>query len=654
MRLIFDAETDGLLQEVTKIHCISAIDVDSSWSRFYIGAQIKEFIDKISDPSVELIGHNIQFFDLLVLKKLYGWVPYKEQKITDTMLLAELLFSDLKNDDESSKDIFPGRVFSKKDKGRHSLKAWGQRVKCFKGEYTGTWEKYNDDMGRYCIQDTNTTKVLLKFLESKIPEKLIGTETIELENSIAPILGRQQNYGVLYDKEKSDNLILTLTGHLVELKWQLQEIFKPRYINKGEFTPKRNDRIKGYVAGAVFTKIEMQEFNPGSRPQIVSRLITEYDWNPEEFTDAGNAKMDEAIIDNLPFKQLEPLKQYLTVKKRLSQIDGGKQAWTKKIDKDGRIRGSVVQNGTITGRMAHFGPNLAQVVADGKLYGKECRELFTVPKGKVMIGCDADSLEMRNLAGYINSIDGGRFQSSVLKGKKEEGTDPHTINMYAYGISDRDCSKSLFYSGIYGAKNAKFGAILKDYGINFDEYVPDFEKNVKGMMQWVKEKNEELRAKGQEPIERTKTYWECWVAGKHCMVLFGDQIPEMKQLKDKIHERVKEVGYIKGLDGRKLFMRSQHAELNTVLQSAGAIIMKKALYIADTDLQESGLTPGKDYEFILNIHDEFQLEVTDDKKIIDTVSYILENSIKKAGEYFKFPCPHKGTVKVGRDWSQCH
>lgn len=653
-RLVVDLETNGLLKEVTRIHCISVVDFDSSWSKLYLEKDIPEFLKLIEQPDLEFIGHNFYNYDYKVLEKLYNFKLRAGQKITDTMLLAQLIFADLKNEDTDNSGGWPGKLFSKKDTGSHSLRAWGQRIHQFKGDYEGGWEEYNDDMGRYCIGDTYTTKGLLNFLLSKASERLLNFEngnapSIDLENSIAPILARQQAYGVLYDKQKSDELISILTAKKVDIHWKLQEIFPPWKVSTGKFIPKVNNVARGYVKGVEIERFKTEEFNPGSRQQIVARLKDKFGWNPEEFTEKGNVKLNEDIIEALPFKEMLPLKEYLTINKRISQIETGKQGWVNKIDKDGRIRGSIRQNGAVTGRMAHWGPNMAQVPSCDSLYGKECRELFLVPEGKIMIGCDADALEMRNLAGYLTPLDGGRFRDSLLHGKKEDGTDPHSMNMEAMGLSGmcphpRDTAKTVFYAWIYGAKNAKIGKILLEWGIKFDEYMPDFRKDADGMIKWA-------LGKGST---KSNAFWECWVVGKYCLGLFGDRIPELIKLKENIHKRVLEVGYIRGQDGRKLFMRSEHGELNTVLQSAGAIIMKKALFIADDDIQKAGLTPGKDYEFILNVHDEWQLEVVNEKIVVDNVSQILENSIKKAGEYFNFPCSMKGTVKIGTNWAETH
>jgi DNA polymerase-1 len=644
MRLLWDIETDGLLQELTKVHCVSAVDVDSSYSRFYTGNQIKDFLEYISNPAIELIGHNIINFDLQALKKVYGWTPVEGQKITDTLILAQLLFPDLKNEDADGTHGAPGKIFSGKDTGSHSLRAWGQRCKCFKGDYAGGWEIYNDEMGKYCIQDTNTNKTVFHFLESRIADKLCaGSTAIELEHSIAPILARQQNYGVLFNKEVAEQLIVTLVGSLIENKQTLQDIFKPRTVNADIIVPKRPNLLKGYVVGVPFQKTKVEEFNPGSRQQIISRLRTEFGWDPTEFTEKGNPKMNEDIIENLPFKELYPLKAYLTIKKRLSQIEGGKQAWMNKIGKDGRIRGGINQNGTVTGRMAHFGPNLGQVPAAYSLYGKECRELFIAGKGKILIGVDADALEMRCLAAYLAPLDGGKFRDSILHGSKDNKTDPHSINAEAMGI-DRETAKTVFYAWIYGAKNAKVGRIIMEAGVDLEQYVDNFEKEVESMITWARKKGS----------EKTDLYWKCWIVGKECLARLGDRIPELNQLKMKVLEKVKERGYIKGLDGRKLIMRAEHGQLNMLLQSAGALIMKVALYLADQEMQSMGLVPGKDYEYVLNVHDENDLEVTDSPEIIEKVSNVLNKCINDAALFFNFPCEQKSTVKVGKNWYEIH
>lgn len=141
-------------------------------------------------------------------------------------------------------------------------------------------------------------------------------------------------------------------------------------------------------------------------------------------------------------------------------------------------------------------------------------------------------------------------------------------------------------------------------------------------------------------------------AGAKLRAKFLAGLPALEKLVNGVKRRAKERGYLVGLDGRKLHIRSDHAALNTLLQSAGALVMKKALHILDTMLQEAGLVPGIDYEFVANIHDEFQIEVSEQHA--EFVGKSAAESIRKAGEYFGFRCPLDGEFKIGRNWAATH
>lgn len=477
----------------------------------------------------------------------------------------------------------------------------------------------------------------------------ITSEALDLEFSIAPILARQQSYGVLFDVEKAQELECTLLAEKARLRQQLQDVFKPRVINKGEFTPKSSNKKTGTKAGRTYTKIKIEEYNPNSRPQTIDRLCKEFGWSPTEFSDKGNPEFDEDIIESLPFKEMEPLKNLYTINKRLSQLADGTQAWLKKVKPDGRIYGAIMQSGTITGRAIYHSPNISQVPANDKLYGKDCRSLFRVPEGKIMIGCDADALEMRVCAGYLKPIDGGTFIRTVLQGKKEEGTDMHTLNTYAFGIESyqgaRDCAKTLFYAMVlYGAGNAKGGLILQQWGIKPEVYVPDFEVRFKKLREWADKKDTGF----------TDAYLKCLLSGQEARAKYAEKIPTLTSLIKDIQDTFKKNGFLKGLDGRKLYPRNEHSACNVLFQSAGIIIMKKAIYYMDLRMSESGLIAGRDYEFVIWNHDEIQLEVDNKKEIVDTISMILPKAIEEAGQYFRFPTPMWGNVQVGEGWSCTH
>ena len=274
----------------------------------------------------------------------------------------------------------------------------------------------------------------------------------------------------------------------------------------------------------------------------------------------------------------------------------------------GRIHGGVITNGAVTGRMTHQRPNITQVPTTRAPYGNQCRALFTVPKGKLLVGCDASALELRCLAHYMSLYDGREYQRAVLGGSKEEGTDSHSVNARAleldpkqsYAVqgksqSGRDLSKTWFYAFIYGAGDEKLGTTL-------------------GLAAGAK-----ARKRG--------------TASRAC---FLKNLPALGRLVKDVQRVAKERGYLIGLDGRILPIRSLHSALNTLLQSAGAVLMKKAV-ICDQDLSFAGYVPGCHHEFVANAHDEFQNESNED--IADAVGLIAKASIGKAGEAFSFRLP---------------
>lgn len=140
-------------------------------------------------------------------------------------------------------------------------------------------------------------------------------------------------------------------------------------------------------------------------------------------------------------------------------------------------------------------------------------------------------------------------------------------------------------------------------------------------------------------------------AGKLLKAKFFANLPALGALKEAVESAVSK-GFILGLDKRKLHVRSAHSALNTLLQSAGALVMKKALLILDERLQKGGLTPGVHYEFVLNVHDEYQIEVDDDKA--DLVAGLAVQSIVDAGKFFAMRCPLDGEAAVGSNWANTH
>lgn len=627
--IIFDLESDGLLPEMTKVHCLSHLDRDTQEHLIHDPASVTPLEDtlrKLQEADI-LCGHNVIGFDIPALGKLYPWFAPKG-KVRDTMVWARVAYPDVKNQIDFAlwrKGKLPGKLI-----GSHSLKAWGYRLGVNKGDFgeTTDWRHWTPEMSTYCKQDVVVTHKLVQHLEKLgIPE-----ECLELEHQVQTIISRQERHGVGFDVAKAQALYREIKGKQEKLLAEIQKNFKPFWTAKASdrlkpFVPKKNNSTMGYIEGAACTRVKLVEFNPGSAQHIYQYLIKHFGWKPTEFTEkslaspyiqslTGNEhepKIDDVILKALPFPEAKPLAEYQMLCKRLGQLSEGKQAWLKKVTPAGRIHGSVNTNGAVSGRMTHFDPNLGQVPNNHAPYGPECRGLFIGD----LVGCDAEGLELRCLGHFLARYDGGSFGKAVVEGDKAQGTDAHSMNAKALGCT-RDTGKTYIYGLIYGAGMEKLGSILAE-----DDNYKDFSGSTEKL-------------------------------GRNTHKKLMENFPALKKLTDAVKEVAKTRKWLKGLDGRKVPCRSPHSALNTLLQGAGALVMKKALCILDDALQYCGYTPGTDYEFVLNIHDEFQAERLNPEVGKEFIGQLAKDAITAAGDYYGFRCRLDGEYKLGMSWAETH
>ena len=653
-RYVFDIETNGLLPELTTIHSLVLKDIDTgavtSCARELVGDtgnSIAWGLTLLAEAEL-IVGHNIIAFDIPGIQKVYpDWKP--KGRVRDTLVRSRLLKPDIRDGD--FKLAKQGKL-PKKMIGRHSLESWGYRLGKWKGDYAQekeaeakklgikdkalitqfVWGSWNPEMQAYCEQDVEVTLDLWNWTERTFANGW-SEECDELEHEVAWVIARQERYGVAFDEEAAAEFYATLVGHRTRLETELQKTFKPITVTT-TFVPKVNSKKLGYTKGVPFDKHKVVPFNPGSRQQVAERLRS-LGWEPTEFGKDGIPTVDDETLQDLPWPEAKLIAEYYMVDKRLGQLANGKQAWMKHVQRDGRIHNEVIPNGAVTGRMTHRVVANVPGLVDKKTgkpqpYGEECRKLFTatLKKGKVFAGCDADSLEGRIMAHYMARYDGGDYTNTLLKGNKAEGTDSHsrTAKAWAEWNCHRETAKTGFYALIYGCLDPKLASIL----------------GVKG-----------TRAKMA-------------AAGKKARSKLMQQFTGLGKLVEAVVRVWKERGFIKGLDGRKLRVRAENAILNTLFQSAGAIVMKRALIILDTSLSgvlpsvigtqgvsaATRLVPGDDYEFAINYHDEWQIDTKEElaKKVCDEAT----SAIEAAGNFYSFRCPLKGNAEIGRNWAETH
>ena len=512
-------------------------------------------LQKYLDSCDLIIMHNGICFDAPVLRKNWN-ITMKQNQMYDTLVLSRLLSPSLE--------------------GGHSLAAWGGRLGFPKGDFNDWDAGYSAEMEAYCIQDTLVTEKLYLHLTTELTRNKFDERSIKLEHNVQAVIAKQEESGFKLNERNAIILLSTLQNKLVVLETELQNIFPTKTILR--VSEKTGKPLKPII----------EPFNPGSRKQIGERL-QEKGWKPDKYTETGQPIVDEGTLEGLDFPEAKAIAEYLLLQKRIAQI----QSWLKVVQPDGRVRGKVITNGAVTGRMTHHSPNMAQVPSCGSPYGEDCRDLWIVEKGYKLVGIDASGLELRMLAHYMKD---DAYIYEVTQG------DIHTANQKAAGLETRAQAKTFIYAFLYGAGAAKIGKVV---GAGAKE--------------------------GQRLIDS-----------------FLENTPKLRTLREDVARICKSSGSLPGLDGRRLHVRSDHAAVNTLLQGAGAIVMKQALVILDERLSKLGI----DYKFVANVHDEWQIEV--EEAYADMVGKLGVQAIESAGRVLEMRCPLSGEYRVGNSWKETH
>ena len=486
--------------------------------------------------------------------------------------------------------------------GGHSLEAWGERLGHYKAPYKKIWswltEKpliVDDEKGKKKDQsnlafDEPVMSALLWYCiqDTKVTVELYKHLTKEMENDFSKeSIKLEHQVAIIIAEQERNGFKLneaSALSLLAELKTKLDII----QTEMQELFPPRVESGRTHQTSGKPLKDIVEPFNPGSRQQIAERLI-EKGWKPKKHTEKGSVIVDEEVLASLDYPEAKTLAEYMMLQKRIAQIT----SWLDAVGKDGRVHGRVITNGAVTGRMTHMSPNMAQVPNSGSPYGHECRDLWTVEKGYKLVGIDASGLELRMLAHYMND---NEYTNEVVSG------DIHTANQTAAGLQTRNQAKTFIYAFLYGAGSAKIGQIVGGSAKEGQRLIDSFLQNT----------------------------------------------PNLKRLREKVARIYATKGWLQGLDGRKLLVRAEHSALNTLLQGAGAIVMKQALVLFKKELTKQKIW----HEFKANVHDEWQIECKEADA--EKVGKIGVQSIVEAGIMLKMRCPLDGEFKVGDSWKATH
>ena len=578
-----DIETDGL--DPTVVWCIALQNIKTLAVHTFTPERVDLFNDWLQDGTT-LIFHNGLGYDVPVMKKLLG-TDFSKIRVEDTLILSQL--------------------DSPRREGGNGLKSWGDRFGFPKGDYTD-WTHYTDEMLEYCIRDVEiTTKLYKEMLIRDLP-----SDAVELEYRTKQHCVKQQENGWYFDEDKAMQLLQQISLSITEVESTVREVFKPLAVFN---ELKKADKFN--VSGTKSIRYQKQldkgccwhpsgkwgyntydAFNLGSRKQIAKYLMN-FGWKPTVLTEKGSVKVDETVLEGVDIPEAKLIARYLMLQKRSSMLT----SWLDAFNEDTHsIHSRVHTLGTVTNRMSSSNPNLQQVVASNKEYGKEMRSLFIVPPGKVLVGADLSGLELRCLAHYMNDA---KYTQEIL------GGDIHASNGESAGMIDpswevgsdiwkkgRGEAKTFIYAYLYGGGDELVGKIV-----------------------------------GGGSKE-----------GKSIKKKFLDNTPALKKLR-RLVEQASERGYVKALDGRHIGIRSSHSALNFLLQSAGAIIAKRAWVI----FHDSCKLP---YRQLGVIHDEIQIEC--DAEHADAIGKQVVQAMKDTTEYYNLCCPMDGEYSIGGSWNDTH
>lgn len=627
MRVAFgDLEANGLLREATKIHCgVFKLKGEKHLHKF--GPNDMQEMFKFLDTVDVLIMHNGIGYDFPLMEKLHGY-KFKGKKV-DTLIMSRLL---------KPKRMLPFNCPNKKA-GPHSIEAWGYRVGRGKPEHND-WENFSPEMLHRCSEDVEILELVYNAL-MKEAEGGKWRNAFLLSFELFENLQKQEQYGWLVDKQHMLNCIRQLDRWIARIdkaidpylplvleideskeRGEYKYIKKP-FLKSGAYSESVSNwyiSIQSdpsiYPVGGCFSRITYRKTNLNSNEET-KQFLLDLGWEPLEWNtnDEGERTSPKLSKDD-PFEGINGALGRLVAKRvqcrqRKSIIEG----LIESIRPDGRIASSVA-NLAETGRATHRG--IVNVPGAKSFYGKQMRQTFVAAAGKVLVGTDSDSCQIRMLCGRMNDP---VYTDNVLNGKKEDGTDIHSVNMRAAGLPNRDAAKTFFYGFLFGAGDAKVGKIVKGTSADGRRLKEQFLKGLPALGALMESLSAEWRKNAKQRYNakfNRMEYYDGWVTG---------------------------------LDGRPIYVSSEHAILVYVLQSDEAIMMTKAYNLLHQRLHAK-YKYGKQWGVVCWYHDEYTIECDED--IADDVKKISEQCIVDAAKFYNIPCPHVGDGKIGKDWYAIH
>jgi DNA polymerase-1 len=605
------------------------------------------FVDEVyTNPDSIFIGHNLLGFDWPILQSTVQLCnEVRPPQLIDTLILSKLI------------------DYSRKG---HSIEDYGEEFGLPKGKFT-EFSRYSKEMEEYCVRDVDIChKIYLKY--KRYVDNPLHLPSILLEHRFQTVVNDLHSNGFSFNRDKASRLLLRVEEDLAVLDKDILEAFPPRLklirevhpketkygtLSKTDFRWLAGGDITEYNGGP-FCRCSWEQFNPSSHKQIV-HVLGDAGWRPTERTathieterllnqlrykkEAGvdirkkelivkleelkktGWKVNEVNLDTLP--PAAPLAARLLAKRIL--LESRRRTlteWLALVASDGRIHGKFMGIGAWTHRMAHQQPNTANIpnefdtAGKKKLLGKELRSLWQAPRGRLLVGVDAEGIQLRIFAHLINDVE---FTKSLVEGKKDDKTDPHSLNQRILGsvCKSRAAAKRFIYALLLGAGLGKLAEIL---GCSEGE--------------------------AKEALDRLLGRYTGW-----------------RQLKEDVFPQDARRGWFTGLDGRKVKIPGEtegsrkHLAMSGYLQNGEAVVMKSATLKWVDKLKD-------DDAILVNfVHDEWQTECPNNMEVALRIARMQADSLREVGEELRLHCPLAGSYynedlkdyTIDKNWSRTH
>lgn len=508
-----------------------------------------------------------------------------------------LKFTDVKLTPDNTIDtLVLSRLMNARRKGGHSVEAWGETLGHSKSNFND-FSRYSIELEERCIQDTLIQKgILNKFAKHLLTKR--WSLPIYLETTIEFYNHSLYHYGFYYDYEKHLALLEELKKKVDCLRNEFAEVFgsdfnpaspKQRIDVLAAAGWKPTEKTKGHIA-------ELRKRKEANQEKLEKYKTYGYTTNEVNLS---------TLPDTAP-ATARKLVEFLMLNSRLGDLEEWGQAYNPLT---GAIHPTIIGIGGWTHRRSHQAPNSANIPAlinrHGKPqpYGYEMRSKWMARPKHLLVGTDAAGIQLRIFCHYAEDQ---KLIEAVVKGKKEDGTDIHSINRSILGAvcKGREPAKTYIYAKFLGAALPKIAEILDC-----------------------------TRHEAEQADKRIMQFYPGW-----------------KRLKERRIPADAARGYFEGLDGRYVLVPSEHHVLAGYLQNGESVVMKMANIKWMTDPTIAHI----DFHQVNDVHDEWQTEVPDMNDYPRLVGETQVKAIEYVGDFLKLNCPLTGEYKIGHNWAETH